>query len=177
MLFIIVEIGHMTLPIILQLITTISIFAGVIFAVLQLRYSNRQRARESALQMLHSFRTPEFLKATDIVLGLPEGLSKKEIEERLGDNIAGILLLFGTFEGLAILVHNRDIEIGMVEDFFSGILIFSGRKLKNYLEETRKESGRQTYYEWYQWLYEQVEKRESKSPAVPAYIAFRDWEE
>lgn len=169
--------NYMALPIILQIVSTMSIFAGVVFAVLQLRYSNRQRARESALQMLHSFRTPEFLTATDIVLNLPEGLSKKEIERRLGDKIVSILVLFGTFEGLGILVHNRDIDIAMVEDFFSGILIFSGRKLKNYLEETRRDSGRQTYYEWYQWLYEQVEKRESKSPAVPAYTAFRDWEE
>ncbi len=167
----------MTLPTILQLITTISIFAGVIFAVLQLRYSNRQRARESALQMLHSFRTPEFLNAVNLVLDLPEGLPKKGIEERLGDKVVGILLVFGTFEGLGILVHNGDIDIGMVEDFFSGILIVSGRKLKSYLEETRNESGRQTYYEWYQWLYEQVEKREATAPPVPAYIAFRDWKE
>ena len=39
----------------------------------------------------------------------------------------------------------------------------------------RESSNRQTYYEWFQWLFEQVEKRESTTPAVPSYIAFRDW--
>jgi len=49
--------------------------------------------------------------------------------------------------------------------------------LKNYFVEIRNTSGRQTYYEWYQWLYEQVEKRERKNPPLPSYVAFQDWKE
>jgi len=165
----------MPLSTILSIITTSSIFAGVIFALLQFRHSNKQRARESALQMLHSYQTPEFLSAVNIVFDLPEGLSKKEIDARLGDKITAVLLLFGTFESLGILVYKRDVDIQMVENFFSGIIILCGRKLKHYVEEIRITSNRKTYYEWYQWLYEQVEKRESKVPAVPAYIAYKDW--
>jgi hypothetical protein len=41
----------------------------------------------------------------------------------------------------------------------------------------REASNRETYYEWFQWLYEQLEKRELKTPAAPAYVAFRDWKE
>lgn len=136
---------------------------------------HKQRARESALQMLHSFRTPEFLTAVDIVFELPEGLSKKAIEERLGDRITCLLVLFGTFESLGVLVCRRDIDIRLVEDFFSGILVLSGRKLKNYVEEMRAVGGRETYYEWYQWLFEQVEKRERMAPATPAFVAHREW--
>ena len=83
--------------------------------------------------------------------------------------------MFGTFESLGILVFRRDMDIRLVEDFLSGILILSGRKLKKYLEEVRTLSNRQTYYEWCQWLIEQVEKRERKTPAIPAFIAFRNW--
>ncbi len=167
----------MPITIFLSIITTSSIFAGVIFAILQLRQSNKQRARESALQMLHSFQTPAFLSAVDIVFHLPEGLSKREIEERLGDKMASILVLFGTFESLGILVYRRDMDIRMVEDFFSGIIVLSGKKLKKYLEEIRLASNRQTYFEWYQWLYEQVERRERNTPPIPAYISYRDWKE
>lgn len=166
----------MSLPLILQTIATLSIFAGVIFALIQLKITNQQRSRETALQMLHSFRTPEFLNAVDIVFDLPMGLTKKEIEERLGDKITSILVLFGTMESLGILVHKRELDIEMVEDFFSGVIILSGKKLKNYLDEMRRKGSRETYYEWYQWLYEQVERREAKKPAIPAYIAYRDWE-
>ncbi len=167
----------MNLTILLNLISTLSIVAGVVFAVVQLRHLNKQRARESALQMLHSFQTPEFLNAVNIVFDLPEGLSRKEIEKRLGDRMTSVLVMFGTFESLGILVFRREIDIQLVEDFFSGIIILSGKKFKNYLVEVRASSKRQTYYEWFQWLHEQVEKREMKASAIPAYIAFRDWKE
>jgi hypothetical protein len=46
----------------LDLITTIFIVGGGILALLQLRQAYKQRVRDSALQMLHSFQTPEFLR-------------------------------------------------------------------------------------------------------------------
>ena len=161
----------------LSLLSTSAIVAGGIFAGVQLRQLMKQRARDSALQMLHSFQTPEFLNAINIVFDLPDGLSKKELEERLGDKMTGVLVLFGTFESLCILIFRRQMEIQLVEDFFSGIIILSGKKFMKYLAEVRELSNRQTYYEWFQWLHEQVEKRELKTPPIPAYLAFRDWKE
>lgn len=167
----------MTVPTILNLISTTVVVAGAVLALLQLRHLAKERARESALQMLHSFQTPEFLTAVNIVFELPEGLSRTEIEDRLGEKITCVLTLMGTFESLGILVFRRDIDIGLVEDFFSGIIVLSGRKLKSYLTEMRKTSARETYYEWFQWLYEQFEKREARVPAVPSFVEFRDWGE
>ena len=167
----------MDLPIVLSIINSTIFLTGAIFAGVQLRHLYKQRERENALQMVHSFQTPEFITAVNIVFYLNEGLSKKEIEDQLGDKISSILVMFGTFESLGILVYKHDMDIQLVEDFFSGIIILSGRKLKNYLTEIRDASNRQTYYEWYQWLYEQFEKRESQTPAIPAFIAFRDWKE
>ncbi len=89
--------------------------------------------------------------------------------------MTSVLVMFGTFESLGILIFRREMDIRLVEDFFSGIIIFSGKKFKNYLTEVRDVSNRQMYYEWFQWLFEQVEKRESKTPAIPSYIAYRDW--
>jgi len=84
-------------------------------------------------------------------------------------------VLFGTFESLGILIFRGDIDINLVEDFFSGVIILTGKKFKNYIREVRELSNRPTYYEWTQWLYEQVEKRESKTPAIPAYLEYQDW--
>jgi len=148
---------------ILSIFSTSAIVAAGIFAGVQLRLYNKQRARESALQLVHSFRTPEFLRAVNMVFDLPEGLSKKELEDRLGD------------KNLGILVFRREVDIQLVEDFFSGVIMLSGKKLNRYLVEVRAAGNRQTYYEWFQWLYEQLEKRELKSPPVPSYVAFRDW--
>ena len=159
----------------LSLLSTAAIVAAGVFAGIQLRLMNKQRARESALQLLHSFQTPEFLTALNIAFDIPEGLSRKEIEDRLGDKMTSVFVLFAIFESLGILIFRGEIDVDLVEDFFSGIVILSGRKFKRYLAEVRETSGRDTYYEWFQWLSEQFEKRELKSPAIPAYIAFRDW--
>jgi hypothetical protein len=112
-----------------------------------------------------------------MVFDLPEGLSKKELEDLLGDKLVDLLVMFGTFENLGILVFRREVEIQLVEDFFSGVIMLSGRKLNRYLVEVRAAGNRQTYYEWFQWLYEQLEKRERHAPPVPAYLAHRDWKE
>jgi len=136
---------------------------------------NKQRSRESALQLLHSFQTPEFHEAVSILVDLQEGLSKKEIEERLGDKMTCVLVMFGTFESLGILIFRRELDIQLVEDFFSGVIILTGKKFKNYFKEVREISNRPTYYEWIQWMYEQIERRELKTPAIPSYIEFREW--
>jgi hypothetical protein len=161
----------------LGLVSTFAIVVGLVFTGVQLRQLNKQRVREYALQMLHSFQTLEFQNAAKIVFELPEGLSKKEIEERLGDKLTTVLAMLGTFESLGILICRREIDIQLVEDFISGVIILSGKKFKNYLEEVRELTNRQTYYEWFQWMYEQIEKRELKTPPIPAYNEYRDWKE
>lgn len=159
----------------LSLVSTFAIVVGLLFAGFQLQMLNKQRSRESALQLLHSFQTPEFHEAVSILVDLQEGLSKKEIEERLGDKMTCVLVMFGTFESLGILIFRRELDIQLVEDFFSGVIILTGKKFKNYFKEVREISNRPTYYEWIQWMYEQIERRELKTPATPSYIEFREW--
>lgn len=162
---------------IFSLVSTLAIIVGLFFAGVQLRKMNEQRVREYATQLLQSFQTLEFQSAAKIVFELPEGLSKKEIEERLGDKLINVLALFGIFESLGLLICRREVDILLVEDFISGLIIHSGRKFKNYLAEMRELTDRQTYYEWFQWMYEQVEKRESKTPPMPAYIEYQNWKQ
>jgi hypothetical protein len=75
----------MNLKLWLDTVTTVFIVVGGFLALLQLRQTHKHRSRESALQMLHSFQTPEFLTAVNIIFDLPEGLSKEDLEQRLGD--------------------------------------------------------------------------------------------
>jgi hypothetical protein len=159
----------------LSLVSTLAIVAAGVFAGMQVRQLNRQRARDSALQLAHSFQTAEFVKAVDIVFNLPENLSKSEIESRLGDEMTNVLVMFGTFESLGILVYRREIAISLVDDFCGGVVVLAGRRFKRYVAETQESSGRSTYYEWFQWLYERFEERESEKPATPAFVTHRTW--
>ena len=165
----------MSLNGLLSIISTLAIVAAGVFAGMQVRQLNKQRARDSALQLAHSFQTPEFVDAVNIVFDLPANLSKDEIERRLGDRLTNVLVMFGTFESLGILIYRREINISLVEDYCGGAIIVAGRRFKRYITEMQESSGRATYYEWFQWLYERFEERESAKPAVPAFVAHRDW--
>jgi hypothetical protein len=162
---------------ILNLVTALALVATGIFAGVQIRHLQRQRSREYVMQLLHSFQTPEFQIALHQLVDFPEGLSKKEIEEKLGDKLPAMYVMFGTFEALGALVHRREIGIELVEDFFSGVVILAWKKFSKYIYKMRELGNRPTYYEWFQWLAEQIQNRELETPAIPAHIAFKDWKE
>lgn len=167
----------MNLTLLLNLVTTSAIIAGVLFAGAQLKQLKKRRERESALQMLNSFQTHDFMNAYNIIYHIPEGWSKKEIEDYAGDKIVSVLVLMGTFESLGILVHHGEVSLDLVDDFFSGVIVLGWKKLKKYILAIREQNERETFAEWFQWLAEQFEKRESITPPVPAFKAHRNWKE
>jgi len=78
-----------------------------------------------------------------------------------------------TWETIGVLVFQKELTLDLVDDFFSGPIILSWRKLALYLEDVRKEWHRDTMFEWYQWLAERMIEREKASPPVPAHVAHR----
>lgn len=167
----------MDFQIFLSLLTTSAILAGGIFGGIQLLQLKKQRARDSALQMLNSSQTPVFMDAVHILINIPENLSKKEIEDYAGEKMNSLLVMFGTFESLGYLVFRHEISLELVDNFFGGAIIPFWKRIKNYFIELRITSKRENYGEWVQWLAEQLEKRESNSSTLPAHIQYRNWKE
>src|SRR5262249_34659374 len=159
----------------LQLIETIAVSVGVVFAIVQVRQIQRERARDSALELLHSFQTPEFAKAGVLTYALPDGLTKAEIESRLGDEFHLDIAMTPTWESIGILVFRREVHLDVVSDFFSGPIILSWQKLGNHFRAERKASGRETIGEWFEWLRDRLVEWESAAPPIPAHIEHKDW--
>jgi hypothetical protein len=159
----------------LQLVETLAVISALGFGLVQLRQYRLDKNREAALALLKSFQTPEFAKALNIVYRLPEGLSKDEIEEAVGDDFHLVYALMTTWESLGVLVHRGEMSLDLVDDFFSGPITVSWRKLKGHVFGEREIVQRETVEEWFQWLAERFAERESGAPPVPAHIAHRDW--
>jgi hypothetical protein len=77
----------MDLPFILDIISTAAILIAIAFGLLELRHYHLSRKRDSALYILNSYQTDEFLHGTWTILSIPDGLTKEEIEQRVGDEI------------------------------------------------------------------------------------------
>lgn len=152
-----------------------AVVLGVAFAVYETRRYHRQRNREAAMELLHAFQTPDFAKALVLAYRLPDGLSKAEIEAQLGEDLYLVYAMTATWESIGVLIHRGEVDIDLVDDFFSGPIVVSWSKLQRYFFEERAETGRETIGEWFQWLAEQFAKREANASPVPAHVQYRDW--
>jgi hypothetical protein len=119
----------MDVPTLLSLISTLAIVAGLVFAGLEVRAAQQARARESALHLARSVQTFEFHKAFSLVMSLPDGMSKNACEERLGDQADLLEYWVGAMETLGVLVFHHELDLELVDDFFSGLIVVSWRKL------------------------------------------------
>ena len=166
----------MELSTIANLINALAVTAGVIFAAVQIRDYRRQQHRDSMSGLVRSFQTPSFAHSLRRVSSLPDNVAREQIPGLLGpDGEDHVYALLTSWEALGILLHRKEITIDLVDDFFSGPIIVSWRKLGRYVEAIRAEAARETYFEWVQWLAKRMMERESKTPPVPAHIAHRDW--
>lgn len=171
----ILEATGMELSLIFDILSATAVILGILFGLIQLRHYHLSREREAALFMLNSFQTVEFLSGIWIIQELPIGLTKNEIEERLGEDIKSVHLVMSTWETIGMLVFNREITLDMVDDAYSGPIIFSWERLEKYVIEIRNVLHRDTTFGWFQWLAERMIYREQTNPPVPAHLAYRDW--
>lgn len=167
----------MDLPFILDIISTAAILIAIGFGLLELRHYHLSRKRDSALYILNSYQTVEFLHGTWTILSIPDGLTKEQIEQRVGDEIKDVYLVMSTWERIGILVFHKEVSMDLVDDAYSGTITISWQKLEGYVSGMRKEFQRETIFEWFQWLAGRMREREGNRPPVPAHIAHKEWKE
>lgn len=165
----------MTVTVVLQAIATATFVAGAIFTAVQLLLARRAREREVAVEILRLLNSPTIARALRLMYDLEPGLSRAEIMKRLGPDLDIVYSMMVSWESLGVLVFRRQLDIQLVDDFVSGSIVLSWRRLEQFVLEERVVRGRETLLEWFQWLAERMIERETQSPAVPAFKAHAAW--
>ncbi len=165
----------MTAELFFQALEAIAVVVALGFAIVQVRQYRQDKRREAAIELLHSFQTPSFARAMNIVYRLPDGLSAAEIEKAVGDELHLVYAMTTTWESLGILVFHGEIELQLIDDFFSGPILISWRKVGALMIGEREATGRPTIGEWWEWLKDRLEEVESQEPPVPAHVAHKNW--
>ena len=159
-----------------EAVSAVALVAGVLFAAYQLVELRRQHQRDAVLGLVRSFQSGDFTAALGQVNLLPDGADRKTIQKVLGPDGRDQIFLVGlTWESLGVLAFRREIDMQTIDDFFSGAITISWRKLHNFVEQDRLDLERETVWEWFQWLAERMSERERRSAPIPAHIAHRDW--
>ena len=165
----------MELPLVFDLISTLAVVIGIALGLIQLRQFYLSRKREASLYLLRSYQTREFLEGLWTIQRLPDGVTKEELERKAGDDLHAVALVMSTWEAIGILLFNHEVGMGMVDDAFSGPILFSWQKLGTYVDDLRTDLDRSTLFEWFQWLADRMQEREKTRSPVPAHIAHKDW--
>jgi hypothetical protein len=165
----------MDLSTVVDVLSVIAVVSGLFYAGVELRQFRKSRERESALELFKTFQSLEFMRGVRVIPQLPDDQSKEQVEELAGERMDDLYFTIASLEGLGVLVHKGELSLGLVEDFFSGIIVTTWLKLRRFVEDERKALDRETWGEWTQWLAERIMEKESIRPAVPAHIEHQDW--
>jgi len=154
-------------------IAAISVVVGVIFAIFQMRDAARTRHTGLIIELNPSLRVShsEMTEAQSKLLSLEyedyDDFKKKYGELwSEGEAQKAIGVMGGYFEGMGFLLHRQLVDIGIVDYVtggFEGVRMLWD-KVKPILEGFGKEYNLPRPFQWTEYLYNELQKREQMLP-------------
>lgn len=158
----------------IQFFAQASLIIAACFAGYQFLLHRREREENNAVAVLSRLQDAEFRAAYQQIWDLPLGASAEEIRARGREVEEAVQTVALTFESIGVMVHNRIVDMELVDQIIGGFLRESWRRCQSYVETRRSELDTRRWAEWYQWLAEKLAVDERRK--VGAYVAFKDWE-
>ncbi len=153
------------IPSISAVVAAISVVAGVIFAIFQMRDAARTRHTELIIQLNPALKVTmsELIEYISKIWNL-EFTDYKEYVENYGDPLSDKALhtITGYNDGLGFLLFKRLIDIETIEYILSGSTTAAWEKLKPIIEGMRKQYNMPKLFEWFEYLYNEMQKREQR---------------
>lgn len=161
---------------IVEIIGIFAIFFGLFFGAMQLRQDRSQRRDLAIIECTRLFEDEGFTEAYRLINELPAGLSRAQIEDLDEHYRSAAMRIAMKFETLGMLVHRGVIPLDAMEELIGGGTLATWRILEGYIKETREISSNAMFMEWFQWLVDQLKKRNSHN-RQPAFVTYADWKE
>ena len=153
------------IPTISILIAVASVIAGVIYYSFQLRHQTKMRQTDVFWRIYSSFNSKEFLEAWTKMFNL-EFKDYNDFVKKYGQLFSekpvsiAICMVGNLFEGAGILLHRQLIEFGLASEILP--ISITWEKMKFIVEGARQQYNMPTLYEWFEYLYNEMQKREQQ---------------
>ena len=141
------------------MVAAAGVLVGVVFTVLQLRDLVKTRQTDLIMRVYSHYGSEGFQKAFD-KFRLRKTKHIRDYEEKYGR--AEFIVIGTFFEGIGILLRRHLIDIALVDDLFTSPTKLAWSEMKDSIIEVRKEYGMPTIFEWFEYLYNELKKREQK---------------
>jgi hypothetical protein len=155
--------------------TALAVLTAVVFGIIQVRHQNQRRREELVLDALHSVLVPDVLAAIHRVLDFPDGMGLDDLDKEPDEAKAAVATVDFNYEAFGWMVHRRMVDLHDFDDLMGGVARALWRKLSRIAAERRVRSGRDTEFEWLQWLAEQLERDPSPGKRAGAHVTHAGW--
>ncbi len=147
-------------------IAAASVVIGVIYSSFQLRNQTKARQTDLVLRLYSKWSDDKFMETYTTVLRKLEFKDYNDYVKKYGSPLSGTptsrkWLITGLyFEGIGVLLHRKLIDIGLVDDLLSGPIKNMWERIKPLVKAVRKQLGQPTVMEYFEFLYNEMQKRE-----------------
>ena len=151
------------------ILAAIGVFVGVIFAVLQLRDLVKTRQTDLIMRLYSAFVSKEIQEA-DLKVMTTEFKDYNDFLKKYGPLATGkpihlaIRTVSAYFDGVGALLHRKLIDIDLVDELYA--VRMRWEKIKPLVEGLRKHFNEPRLYEWFEYLYNEMQKREQQLATI-----------
>jgi hypothetical protein len=140
-------------------IASTGVFAAAIYYILQLRHQARVRQTDIVMRLYSQFNSLEFTKVCEEVLNR-EAKDYDDYRKKYG--MAEVTAVGMFFEGIGILLKRGLVDVELVDDMFTTDIKWTWEKLKDLTLVSRKVRNQPEIFEWFEYLYNEMKKREQQ---------------
>jgi hypothetical protein len=145
-------------------IASAGVFIAAIYYILQIRHQIKLRQTDLIMRLYSTYGSPEFQEAEMKAYNMTytdydDYVSKYEpiSEGKVAWNSHAAF-----FEGIGVLLHRQLIDMELVDDLFSTPVISTWEKIEPLVKARRERLKRPQIWEWFEYLYNEMQKREQK---------------
>jgi len=145
-------------------IASAGVFLAAVYYIFQLRHQSRVRQTDLTMRLYSTWGDESLQKACATVVGL-KFEDYDDYVKKCGTSVPILMDLFRVgwfFNGIGVLLQSKLADIELVDKLFGYMVISLWEKMKPVIEGLKKQSDEPRSLEWFEYLYNEMKKREQK---------------
>ena len=140
-------------------VASASVTLAAVYYMWQIRHQNKIRQTDLVMKLYSQFGSVEFQKTWEKVMK-SEAKNFDDYTKKYDWSEALSVIIF--FEGIAILLNRKLIDLDLVGEMFSIVIKTTWEKNRDIILEARKAQNQPMLFGWSEYLYNEMKKREQQ---------------
>ena len=149
-------------------IASAGVFVAAIYYIFQIRHQTRMRQTDVLMRLYQDWGREDLQKACETVVELKFSDYDDYVKKygTSGSVVTDWFRVAWFFNGIGVLLQSKLADIALVDKLFGYMVISLWEKLKPVIEGMKKQSDEPRSLEWFEYLYNEMKKREQQQGGV-----------